>query len=85
MGTREPYDQPVPKGKWSPPTDEIAAELQALREMQQAAIDAAAEADARIRAATTALAAKGVPIATLAETLGVGRKTVYGYTGRPMR
>lgn len=80
MDTETRYPRRVARAKWTPPDDEIAAEIDAAVELyqQQQRIEAA------YKAALARLADKDVPIAHLAERLGVERKTVYRHLGRSM-
>ena len=84
MGTLAGYPQRVPKSRYSPPSDEVAAEIEAAVEL----FKRKQEIDARYREAIAKLAdreeGRGVPIAYLAAQLGVERKTVYRHLGRSM-
>ena len=84
MGTVSGYAQRVPPRKYSPPNEQVAAEIAEVvalyRERQ--------EIDEKYRARLAFLADKengrSVPIATLAAELGIERKTVYRHLGRSM-
>lgn len=74
------YPRRVAKPKWTPPNTEIAARI-------DAAVDAhrrSQEADAEYRRIIAELADADVPIAHIAERIGVQRKTVYRHLGRSM-
>lgn len=83
LGTVAGYSQRVPKSRYSPPSTDVAAridEVVALFKEQQAV-------EARYKqalAAVTDKAGDAVPIAHMAEKLGVERKTVYRHLGRSM-
>ena len=83
MGTQTGYPRRVARAKWTPPNGEVAARIDAvvrLFEEQQ-------RIEAQYKAALAELAAEdgdAVPIAHLAERLGIERKTVYRHLGRPM-
>jgi transcriptional regulator of acetoin/glycerol metabolism len=74
----------VPKQRYSPPNDEVAAEIAAAVELFRQK----EEIDGKYREAIAKLAdrerGRGVPIAYLAAQLGVERKTVYRHLGRSM-
>lgn len=84
LGTLDRYPQRVPKQRYSPPNDEVAAEIAAAVQLYRQR----EEIDAKYRAAIAKLAdretGRGVPIAHLATELGVERKTVYRHLGRSM-
>jgi len=72
------------RAPWSPPTPEIAERLEALKERS----DELQHLRAEIKAMTKALAIMyyeaGAPITIIAAELGLDRKTVYRFLGRPM-
>jgi AcrR family transcriptional regulator len=82
LGTLGGYSQRVPTKRYSPPPD-VAARIDqvvALFKQQQ-------EVEAQYKRALAELTAKegdAVPIAHIAERLGVERKTVYRHLGRSM-
>lgn len=83
LGTVARYSQRVPTKRYAPPSDEIAGridEVVALFRRQQ-------EIEAQYKAALAELTDKdgdAVPIAHIADRLGVERKTVYRHLGRSM-
>ena len=83
LGTLDRYAQRVPTKRYSPPDAATAKRIDSVvalfREQQ--------EVEARYKAALAELTAKdgdAVPIAHIAERLGVERKTVYRHLGRSM-
>jgi hypothetical protein len=81
----------MPRAKWTPPNADVekrirhVVRLKAELDRIQARYD---EAEAKYKAALTALvdpAKDDVPVAYMAETLNVERKTIYRHTGRPMQ
>jgi hypothetical protein len=84
MGTAADYAPRVAKRKWEPPTPELAERLEALR-AKHAQLDVIlGEVKDEVTALAEGTDGPAVPIAALAELLGVERKTIYRYTGRPM-
>lgn len=83
MDTGNRYPHRVPKQRWAPPNDEVNAEIEAMVELHRRQ----QELDAEYRQALAKLAdpeGRAVPIAHLAERLGMERKTVYRHLGRSM-
>jgi transcriptional regulator of acetoin/glycerol metabolism len=80
MGTPTGYPQRMPRSPWSPNSDQTRL-LAALHR----AAEKRAAAEAELRAALAACEQADIPIARLAKELGVERKTVYRYLGRPMK
>lgn len=83
MDTRTRYPRRVARAKWAPPDPEVAGRIDAAVELFQRK----QAIDAEYRAALAKLAdvdGDAVPIAHLAERLGVERKTVYRHLGRSM-
>jgi hypothetical protein len=81
MDTATGYARRVPRSKYEPPDAEVAAEIDAMVDLHRKV----EQAEAEYRAALTKLADKRkVPIAHLADRLGVQRKTVYRHLGRSM-
>lgn len=84
MGTQTGYGQRVPKQRYSPPTKDVAARIDAvvrLHRQQQ-------EIEAKYKLALAELVdpvGDAVPIAHIAERLDLERKTVYRHLGRSMR
>lgn len=84
LGTPHLYSERVAKQRYSPPNEQVAAEIAEVvalyRERQ--------ELDEKYRARLAFLADKengrSVPIASLAAELGIERKTVYRHLGRSM-
>jgi predicted transcriptional regulator YheO len=74
----------VPKRRYSPPTPEVAARIAAMVDLYRKQ----QEIEAKYKAALGELADKDgdykVPIAHLAEQLGIERKTVYRHLGQSM-
>lgn len=84
LGTQNRYPQRVPKPRYSPPSDDIAQEVDravALHRQQQEIEAAYKECLAKL---TNREGPYKVPIAYMAERLGVERKTVYRHLGRSM-
>lgn len=80
MGTVDQYAQRVPKKKWTPPNDEVTAQMQASK----AKYDEIEATMAEIKADVLAFVALGAPVITLAELYGVQRKTIYRWMGQEM-
>lgn len=83
LDTQTRYPRRVPRPRWKPPTDEVAARIDAVVELHRQR----EEIEAKYRAALAKLAdpeGDDVPIAHLAERLGIERKTVYRHLGRSM-
>ncbi len=66
------------------PPDEVAAEIAELVQLHHQRSDIEAEYRAGLAALTDPDGERRVPVAFLAELLGVERKTVYRHTGRSM-
>ena len=81
MGTLGPYDRRMPKARWTP-DEQQEQEIRALVEMYRRI----AEADEAYKRELAKLAQPNgpVPIAHLADQLGLERKTVYRHLGRSM-
>jgi transcriptional regulator of acetoin/glycerol metabolism len=84
LGTLSGYPRRVPKSRYTPPNDEVAAEIEAAVDLFRQKV----EIDNRYKEALAKLAdretGRAVPIAYLATKLGVERKTVYRHLGRSM-
>ncbi len=83
MGTVSGYAQRVPKSRYTPPTPEVAQHVERVVELFRRI----QEADAEYRKALAELASTdgdAVPVAYIADQLGVERKTVYRHLGRSM-
>lgn len=83
MGTDSGYSQRVPTKRYSPPDDEVAARIDRVVSLfrQQQDIEAQYK---RALAELTDKTGDAVPIAHIAERLGIERKTVYRHLGRSM-
>lgn len=83
MGTLARYPQRVAKPKYTPPNDEVAAKLDRMVELFRRQQEIWEE----YKRALGEVGPNGddVPIAHIAERLGVERKTVYRHLGRPMK
>jgi transcriptional regulator of acetoin/glycerol metabolism len=82
MGTDDRYAQPVARAKWTPDEPELEQRLDRLVALHQQLEQVETEYKAAL--ATLAKPNGPVPIAYLAERLGVVRKTVYRHLGRSM-
>lgn len=83
MDTRTSYSRRMARAKWTPPTPDVAQRVDAVVALylQQRDIEK------RYKAGLAALAdpeGDAVPIAHLAERMGVERKTIYRHLGRTM-
>lgn len=83
MGTEGRYAQRVAKQRYSPPSDEVATRIDAVVALyrQQQDIEAAYK---KALAELTSAEGDAVPIAHIAERLGLQRKTIYRHLGRSM-
>lgn len=81
MGTESAYDRRVPKARFTP-NEETEREIDELVDLRHKAVEA--EAAYRAKLAELAQPNGPVPIAHLADRLGVVRKTVYRHLGRSM-
>lgn len=83
MGTQDRYSQRVAKQRYSPPSDDVAARIDHVVTLyrQQQEIEAEYK---RALAELTSAEGDAVPIAHMAERLGLQRKTVYRHLGRSM-
>ena len=82
MGTVDPYAERVPKQRYTPESEEIAARAERVAELYRAW--GAAEAEYKRLLSEVAKPAGPVPISYLAELIGIERKTVYRHLGRSM-
>jgi transcriptional regulator of acetoin/glycerol metabolism len=73
----------VPRSKWTPPDDKTASEIADVVERYRRWHEAGEEYK-RALAAVADPEGRAVPIAHLAEHLGIERKTVYRHLGRSM-
>jgi hypothetical protein len=86
LGTLDGYPQRVPKQRYSPPNDEVAARIDRVVELYRQWQDS----EAQYKKALAELAApplgdpEHVTIAHIAGRLEVERKTVYRHLGRSM-
>lgn len=83
LGTPNRYAQRVPKPRYSPPTADVAARIDRVVELYQRQQEIEAEYKQAL-VDLTQLDGDAVPIAHLAERLGLQRKTVYRHLGRSM-
>ena len=84
VGTPAPYAERVSKSRYSPPTPEVAAEIEAVVSLRQKVLDTEAEYRRRLAALIDQQGDWKVPVAHIATLLDVERKTVYRHAGRPM-
>ncbi len=84
MGTPAPYAERVSKSRYSPPTPEVAAEIEAVVDLRRKVQEAEAEYRRRLTGLIDPQGDYRVPVAYIAAALDVERKTVYRHTGRPM-
>ena len=84
LGTPDLYPERVAKQRYTPPNEEVAADIAELVNL----LRQRDEIDAAYRERLAKLADRengpGVPIAYLAAQLGLERKTVYRHLGRSM-
>jgi len=83
LGTPDGYAQRVPKQRYSPPSGDVAARIDRVVALflKQQEIETAYK---RALADLTSPNGDAVPIAHVADRLGVQRKTVYRHLGRSM-
>jgi len=83
LGTLGGYSQRVPKQRYSPPSPDVVARIDHVAALfrRQQQIEAEYK---RELAALTDKEGDAVPIAYMAERLGIQRKTVYRHLGRSM-
>jgi hypothetical protein len=74
----------VSKSRYSPPSPEVAAEIEAVVNLRQKLIADEAEYKRRLTALIDPEGEFKVPVAHIAAALDVERKTVYRHTGRQM-
>ena len=84
LGTLTRYPRRVAKPKYEPPNDETAARIARTVDLYRRLAEIEAEYKASL-AVNADPDGDAVPIAYLAERLGVERKTVYRHLGRPMK
>jgi hypothetical protein len=84
VGTLGHYADRVSKPRYSPPTPEVAAEVDAVAELHRKWQEAEAEYKGRLARLIDPQGDWKVPVAHIADRLGVERKTVYRHTGRSM-
>lgn len=83
MDTQTRYPRRVPRPRWTPPNEEVAARIDAVVELHHRWH----QAEVEYKAALAELAdpdKDDVPIKHLAERLELERKTVYRHLGRSM-
>lgn len=83
MDTQSRYARRMPREKWTPPTEELAARINRVVALYHQAQEI--EAQYRRELAELAQPNGPVPIAHFAERLDVYRKTVYRHLGRVMK
>ncbi|MFI2663375.1 hypothetical protein [Micromonospora carbonacea] len=74
----------MPRPRWTPPDDEVAARINEVVERYKRWHQAEAEYKALL-AEVADPDKDNAPIAHLADRLGVERKTVYRHLGKPMK
>jgi hypothetical protein len=84
VGTLGHYSERVSKSRYSPPTPEVAGEIDAVVKLHEQWQQAEAEYKQRLTQLIDPLGEWKVPVAHIAERLDVERKTVYRHTGRSM-
>jgi transcriptional regulator of acetoin/glycerol metabolism len=84
VGTPVGYPQRVPKSRYTPPSDEVAALIARTVELARRRDEADAEYKKLLAALVDTDGEYQVPVAHMADQLGVERKTVYRHTGRSM-
>lgn len=84
MGTPGHYAERVSKSRYSPPTPEVAAEVDAVVDLHRKWQEAETEYKRRLTDLIDPQGEWKVPVAHIAERLDVERKTVYRHTGRSM-
>jgi len=84
MDTETRYPRRVARAKYVPPDERTAAEIDRVAALYQAWLDAEAEYKAAMTAITDPDGDWVVPVAHMADKIGVERKTVYRHTGRSM-
>jgi AcrR family transcriptional regulator len=83
LGTVSGYSHRVPTKRYSPPSDEVATHIDHVVTLFKRQEEIAAEYKKAL-ADLTSKEGDAVPIAHIAERLGVERKTVYRHLGRSM-
>jgi transcriptional regulator of acetoin/glycerol metabolism len=83
LGTVSGYSQRVPTKRYSPPSADVAARIDHVVELFQRQQEIEAEYKKAL-AELTKKEGDAVPIAHIADRLGVERKTVYRHLGRSM-
>lgn len=83
LGTLDGYARRVPKSRYSPPSDDVAARINRVVELYQRQQEVEADYKAALAEVTDA-EKDAVPIAYMAAQLGLERKTVYRHLGRSM-
>jgi hypothetical protein len=83
LGTLDGYSRRVPKPRYSPPSEEVAARIDRVVKLHRRQQEVEAEYRAAL-AEVTDPAKDAVPIAYMAAQLNVERKTVYRHLGRSM-
>lgn len=84
MGTPVGYPQRVSKQRYTPPNDEVAARIARAVALAKQRDELDAEYRVELAALVDPEGDCRVPVAYMADQLGVERKTVYRHTGRVM-
>ena len=84
MGTVSRYAQRVPKQRYSPPDDAVAARIDHVVELYRKAQEFEADYRRELAKLTAKPGPYEVPIAHIADRLDLERKTVYRHLGRSM-
>ncbi len=86
MGTPSRYPQQMPRSRFAPESEPaLAAEVAEVVALYRRAQETEAEYKAKLAKVIGSDPKPRVPIAYVAEQLGVERKTVYRHLGRPMK
>lgn len=83
MGTQDGYAQRVAKSRYSPPTPEVAARVERVVALFRRRLEIEQDYKQGL-AELTSPDGDAVPIAYMADQLGIERKTVYRHLGRSM-
>lgn len=84
MDTETRYPRRVARPKYVPPDERTAAEIERVAALYRTWRAAEAEYKAAMTAVTDPDGEWDVPVAHMADKIGVERKTVYRHTGRSM-
>lgn len=78
------YPDRVPKQRYTPPNEQVAARIAKVVQLHREQEEAAARYKAALKEVVDKESGDGVPIAHMADQLDVERKTVYRHLGRSM-